>query len=132
VDQGREAWGAFALQAGKTGLFWARFWLQGTNLKARVWLCRAAARAEERALFGEEGVKMGKICLTHSVKVGYNVSVFGSFVYFVLRILLIATVWAFVWRLVEPRTQVMRILRATLLVLSLLFVLGVLRMVEGG
>ncbi len=46
---------------------------------------------------------------------------------FVLRVSLIAVFWAFIWRFVEPRTQLMRILRAALLVLGLLGVLAVLR-----
>jgi len=58
---------------------------------------------------------------------GYNVLMFGSIIFFVLRIGLIAALWAFVWRFVEPRTQLMRILRAALLVLVLLGVLAVLR-----
>ena len=46
---------------------------------------------------------------------------------FVLRVSLIAVFWVFIWRFVEPRTQLMRILRAALLVLGLLGVLAVLR-----
>ena len=51
----------------------------------------------------------------------------GSLVSFVLRISLVVMLWAFVWRLVEPRTQLMRILRAALLVLGLLAILAVIR-----
>jgi len=51
----------------------------------------------------------------------------GSILYFVLRIALIVTVWLFIWRHVQPRTQLMRILRAALLVLGLLAVLAVVR-----
>ena len=46
---------------------------------------------------------------------------------FVLRVSLIAVFWAFIWRFVEPRTQLMRILRAALLVLGLLGILTMLR-----
>ena len=56
---------------------------------------------------------------------------FGSLVYFVLKISLIVTLWAFVWRYVEPRTQAMRVLRAALLVLGLLGVLAVVRITGG-
>jgi len=56
---------------------------------------------------------------------------FGSLAYFVLKISLIVTLWAFVWRYVEPRTQAMRILRAALLVLGLLGVLAVVRITGG-
>jgi hypothetical protein len=52
---------------------------------------------------------------------------FIAIVSFVLRISLIVALWAFVWRFVEPKTQLMRILRAALLVLGLLAVLAVIR-----
>ncbi len=48
-------------------------------------------------------------------------------VLFFLRLLLIAVVCVFVWRLVEPKSQAMRILRAVLLVLALLTVLAAIR-----
>jgi len=50
-----------------------------------------------------------------------------SIVFFVLRILLIAALWAFVWKFVEPKTQFMRVLRAALLVLGLLAILAVIK-----
>ena len=46
---------------------------------------------------------------------------------FVLRILLIVVLWASVWRFVQPKTQLMRILRAALLMLVLLGVLALMR-----
>ena len=46
---------------------------------------------------------------------------------FVLRILLIGVLWASVWRFVQPKTQLMRILRAALLMLVLLGVLALMR-----
>ena len=46
---------------------------------------------------------------------------------FVLRMAIIAAVWMFVWRLVKPRTQGLRIVRAALLVFILLIVLATLR-----
>jgi len=52
---------------------------------------------------------------------------FGSTISLVLRIWLIVAFWAFIWRFVEPRTQLMRILRAALLLLGLLAILAVLR-----
>jgi len=55
----------------------------------------------------------------------------GSLVYFVLKISLIVTLWAFIWRYVEPKTQAMRGLRAALLVLGLLGVLAVVRITGG-
>ena len=54
-----------------------------------------------------------------------------SFVYLVLKISLIVTLWTFVWHYVEPRTQAMRILRAALLVLGLLGILAVVRITGG-
>jgi hypothetical protein len=65
--------------------------------------------------------------LTWHVKIGYNTSMAGDIISFVLRITLIVTLCLFVWRFVNPRTRLMRILRAALLVLTLLGVLVVLR-----
>ncbi len=48
---------------------------------------------------------------------------------FVLRVGLVAAVWVFVWRLIRPKTQVMRIVRAALLALGLLIVLAAMRVV---
>ena len=73
------------------------------------------------------GVKVGKFSLDLRAKIGYFRFMVSSIVSFVLRISLIVVLWAFVWRYVEPRTQLMRILRAALLVLGLLAVLAVMR-----
>ncbi len=72
-------------------------------------------------------VKIGNFRLTFLVKIGYNVFMFGSIVSFVLRIWLIVAFWAFIWQFVQPRTQLMRILRAALLMLGLLGILTALR-----
>lgn len=53
---------------------------------------------------------------------------FRSIVFFALRLSLITTTCAFVWRFVEPKTPLMRIVRAALLVLGLLVVLAVVRL----
>ncbi|MHC4742681.1 MAG: hypothetical protein ACYS8Z_12255 [Planctomycetota bacterium] len=45
---------------------------------------------------------------------------------FILRVGLVVAVWGLIWSAAEPKTQAMRILRATLLVLSLLGVWAVL------
>ncbi len=71
---------------------------------------------------------MGVFLLDAPVKIGYYVFMFRDLVSFVLRILLIVALWAFVWRFLEPRTQLMRILRAAVLLLGLLGILVVLRM----
>ena len=52
---------------------------------------------------------------------------FTDFVSLILRISLIAALWAFVWKLLKPRTQLMRILRAAVLLLGLLGILVILR-----
>ena len=52
---------------------------------------------------------------------------FRTLIFFVLRISLIAALWAFVWKFIEPKTQLMRVLRAALLVLGLLAVLAMLK-----
>ena len=54
-----------------------------------------------------------------------------NLIVFVLRLGLIAALWAFIWRFVEPRTQLMRILRAALLLIALLVVLAALRIMGG-
>jgi hypothetical protein len=51
----------------------------------------------------------------------------GGIISFVLRITLVVTLCQFVWRFIKPRTQLMRVLRAALLVLTLLGVLVLLR-----
>jgi hypothetical protein len=71
---------------------------------------------------------MGAFLLDVLVKIGYSIFMFGDFISLILRITLIVALWAFVWRLLEPRTQLMRILRAAVLLLGLLGVLVVLRM----
>lgn len=48
----------------------------------------------------------------------------------VLRISLITVLCAVIWRHVEPRTQLMRILRAALLVFGLLGILAISRITE--
>lgn len=52
---------------------------------------------------------------------------FADFILFILRLLLIIALWVFVWKVVEPRTQFMRILRAALLLVSFLGILAALR-----
>lgn len=70
---------------------------------------------------------MGYILLDLNGKLGYYKYMFRSIVFFVLRISLIAALWAFVWKFIEPKTQFMRVLRAALLVLGLLAVLAMLK-----
>jgi len=71
---------------------------------------------------------MDSFRLTSGVKLGYYMTMFTDFISFILRISLIVVLWTFVWRLLEPRTQLMRILRAAVLILGLLGILVVLRM----
>ncbi len=54
---------------------------------------------------------------------------FGEVVSFILRIGLVVALGGFVWSLVKPRTRLMRVVRAALLVVGLLGVLAVLRVV---
>ena len=46
---------------------------------------------------------------------------------FILRILLIVSLWAFAWHLIKPKTQLMRIIRAAVLLIGLLGILFLLR-----
>jgi len=73
-------------------------------------------------------VKIGKIHLTLYIKMGYYMTMLTEFISFILRISLIVALWVFVWKILEPRTQLMRILRAVVLLLGLLGVLVLLRM----
>ena len=51
----------------------------------------------------------------------------GSIILFGLRICLIATIWAAVWLYIEPKTKMMRIIRAALLVVALLLTLAAVK-----
>jgi len=73
---------------------------------------------------------MGKFFLTWDVKIGYNIRMVRDILSFVLRIGLVVGLWGLVWSFVEPKTQAMRILRAALLVLSLLGVWAMLSIAE--
>lgn len=70
---------------------------------------------------------MGHFLLDFNIKIGYLNNMFRGLVFFILRLSLIVAVWAFVWKFIEPKTQLMRILRAALLVLGLLFILVMLK-----
>ncbi len=92
-------------------------------------LPRETAVYEFRAISQAQNV-IGRIehnSLDFAVKMGYYVTMLSEKILFILRLLLIAAVWAFVWRLIQPKTQAMRILRAALLILALLTVLAVTR-----
>jgi hypothetical protein len=52
----------------------------------------------------------------------------GGFVLFVLRLSFVVFFWAAIWGLIKPRSQLLRIARALLLVVGLLGILVVLRM----
>jgi hypothetical protein len=70
---------------------------------------------------------MGNLTLDIIVKIGYFRFMYRDIIFFVLRISLVAALWAFVWKFIEPKTQLMRILRAAVLVLGLLVVLAMLK-----
>ena len=76
-------------------------------------------------------VNIGGFWLDINGKIGYYMSMLVSIANFILRLALIVTIWLFVWRYVEPKTQLMRILRAALLVLGLLGALAVMRITCG-
>jgi hypothetical protein len=58
---------------------------------------------------------------------GYNTAMIEEVVSFVLRISLVVTICLFVWRYVKPRTQLMRVFRAAILVIVLFAILVLLR-----
>jgi hypothetical protein len=70
---------------------------------------------------------MVNILLDLNVNIEYYEYMFRNLVFFVLRISLIAALWASVWKFIEPKTQLMRVLRAALLVLGLLVILAILK-----
>jgi hypothetical protein len=72
---------------------------------------------------------MGHFLLDLNIKIGYLNIMFRDLVFFILRLSLIAALWAFVWKFIEPKTQLMRILRAALLVLGLLVILVMLKLI---
>jgi len=73
-------------------------------------------------------VILGNFCLDIDVKIGYFGGMLRSFVFFALRLSLIVAIWALIWQHLEPRTQLMRIMRAALLVLCLLGVMAVVKL----
>ncbi len=76
-------------------------------------------------------VKMGKFSLDFFSKIGYNNAMIANFMTFLLRIGVVIAFWAFIWGIIEPRTQCRRIVRALLLTLGFLGILTVLRTVGG-
>jgi len=77
--------------------------------------------------FSTLDVNIGRFCLTFLVKIGYNIFMTGSIITFVLRLSLIAAVWVFFWQLVQPRTQLMRIFRAALVLAALLVIMALMK-----
>ena len=65
--------------------------------------------------------------MTHPVNMGYNTAMIEEVVSFVLRISLVVTICLFVWRYVKPRTQLIRVFRAAILVIVLFAILVLLR-----
>ena len=70
---------------------------------------------------------MGCFVLDFGVKIGYYRRMFKTIVFFALRFSLVIAIWAFIWRYLEPKTQLMRILRAALLVLCMLGAMAVVK-----
>ena len=74
---------------------------------------------------------MGKFSLDFFGEIGYNNLMIANFMIFLLRIGVVIAFWGFIWKVIEPRTQCRRIVRALLLTLGLLGILAVLRTVGG-
>ena len=106
----------------------ACLWTDSRPIKSDIFPRRSACRLASSPIFLIINVNLGKKHLTSSVKMGYYMTMFTDFISFILRISLIVALWVFVWKILEPRTQLMRILRAVVLLLGLLGVLVVLRM----
>lgn len=69
--------------------------------------------------------------MTGNVKMGYNGLMFKDLVIFFLRLCLVMVVWTAAWRLIQPKTQSLRILRAALIALTMLAVLALVRFTTG-
>ena len=79
-------------------------------------------------LQSDKAVMMGKFYLDLRGKIGYLGCMLRSILFFALRFSLILAIWAFLWRYLEPKTQLMRIMRAALLLLCLLGVMAVVKL----
>ncbi len=73
-------------------------------------------------------VSLGYFYLDLQAKMGYPIHMLRSILFLVLRFFLIVAIWAFLWRYLEPKTQLMRIMRAALLLLCLLGVMAVVKL----
>jgi hypothetical protein len=71
---------------------------------------------------------MGGFRLTWRVKLGYNGAMIQGVLVLVLRIGLVVVLWALVWGLIQPKSQLMRVFRAAVLVAGLLVILAVVRL----
>ena len=69
---------------------------------------------------------MGDFLLGFCVKIGYYLHMIINFTVFAMRIALIVMCWFLIWRYVKPTTQLMRIVRAAILVVALLVIMTVL------
>ena len=78
-----------------------------------------------------QSVNMSSFLLDFCVKIGYYVFMLVDIAHFILRLALIVMIWVFIWRHMRPRNQLMRILRAALLVLGMLGVLAVMKITSG-
>lgn len=65
--------------------------------------------------------------MTWNDKIGYNEAMLTDLISFILRTCLIVVFWFFIWKYIEPKTQMMRILRAALLVVGLLIIMAMVR-----
>ena len=74
-----------------------------------------------------QDVNIGNLRLTFGAEISYNKSMISNIISYVIRICLIASLWILVWKCIEPKTQLARILRAAVLVLGLLVVLALTR-----
>ena len=100
-------------------------------MKANEYLCPLLLQETISYFPAQSAVNMSSFLLDFGVKIGYYAGMFLGIAHFVLRLALVVTIWAFIWRSMKPSTQLMRILRAALLVLSMLGALAVMRITFG-
>jgi hypothetical protein len=71
---------------------------------------------------------MGCFFLTRGVNIGYNLIMEARILPIILRFFIVFAIWASVWHYIQPRNKVSRVLRAFILVITLLFAAGLISM----
>lgn len=65
--------------------------------------------------------------MTQHGKIDYNLNMGDEIFSFIVKLFVIVCFWLFVWAYIKPKGQLMRIVRAGLLVITLLVILVIMR-----